>query len=110
MQTYSCFARRISSINDPADYKEDGRYHIIGHVPVLLIEDWEWPSGERPDMPRYYEDEENHIVNIDLGCAFIPTVRDGLYDADRRADGASLCVFDLERFSAGDQDAAVYLS
>lgn len=105
-----CSPWRTGEYIDPADYKEDGRYHIIGHVPVLLIEDWEWPSGERPDMPRYYEDEENHIVNIDLGCAFIPTVREGLYDADRRADGASLCVLDLERFSAGDQDAAVYLS
>ena len=105
-----CSPWRTGEYIDPADYKEDGRYHIIGHVPVLLIEDWGWPSGERPDMPRYYEDEENHIVNIDLGCAFIPAAREGLYDKDRRADGASLCVLDLERFAAGDPDAAIYLS
>ena len=94
----------------PEEYRKDGRYHIIGHVPVLLIGDEDWLDGKRPDMPCYYEDKENRLVNIDLGCAFIPAAREGLYDKDRRADGASLCVLDLERFAAGDLDAAIYLS
>ena len=49
-------------------------------------------------------------MNIDLGCAFISAARSGLYDTDRRADGASLCVLDLEKFAVGDPDAAIYLS
>ena len=94
----------------PEEYRKDGRYHIIGHVPVLLIGDEDWPDDKRPDMPCYYEDKENRLVKIDLGCAFIPAAREGLYDKDRRADGASLCVLNLERFAAGDPDAAIYLS
>ena len=94
----------------PEEYRRDGRYHIIGHVPVLLIGDGDWPGGKRPEMPCYYEDQENRLVNIDLGCAFITAMREGLYDKDRRAYGASLCVLDLKRFAAGDPDAAIYLS
>ena len=105
-----CSPWRTGEYVDPAKYKEDGRYHIIGHVPVLLIEDEDWPDGDRPDMPCCLEDKENRLVNIDLGCAFIPAARGGLYEADRRADGASLCVLDLERFAAEDPDAAFYIS
>ena len=105
-----CSPWRAGEYIDPAEYKKDGRYHIIGHVPVLLIKDEDWSGGRRPDMPCYFEDKENRLVNIDLGCAFIHAVREGLYDSDRRADGASLCVLDLGRFAAGDPDAAIYLS
>lgn len=49
------------------DYEEDGRIHIIGHVPVLNIPNEDWISNQRPKMPCAYDN--HNIINIDLGCA-----------------------------------------
>lgn len=43
-------------------YAEDGRVHVIGHVPVQRILGF---SGE----PSAYVDADNRLINIDLGCA-----------------------------------------
>ncbi|MGX8728174.1 MAG: metallophosphoesterase [Lachnospiraceae bacterium] len=43
-------------------YAEDGRVHVIGHVPTQRI------LG-RSAEPQAYVDSENFIINIDLGCA-----------------------------------------
>lgn len=43
-----------------SSYKQDGRTHIIGHVPVQRI--------SNAKMPVAYESDYN-IINIDLGCS-----------------------------------------
>lgn len=36
---------------DPAKYRTDNRYHIIGHVPVMMIDDRYWQGNRMPEMP-----------------------------------------------------------
>ena len=94
---------------EAAEYKKDGRYHIIGHVPVLLIPAEEWPGGVRPYMPHFLNDKENRLANIDLGCALISRVQGGGFDEKDGMNAASLCVLDLERYAAGDPEPATYI-
>ena len=94
---------------EAAEYKKDGRYHIIGHVPVLLIPTEKWPGGAKPDMPHFLNDKDNCLANIDLGCALISRVQeDGFAEADGM-NAASLCVLDLERYAEGDPEPAFYI-
>ncbi len=94
---------------EPTAYKKDGRYHVIGHVPVLLIAPDEWPGGVKPEMPHFLNDKENCLANIDLGCALIPSVWGGGFTEDDAMNAASLCVLDLERYAAGDPEPATYI-
>lgn len=57
-----------------AKYLEDNRTHIIGHVPTIdamlfddVIKDTKGVSSE------VYIDKDNHIINIDCGCARLET-------------------------------------
>ena len=100
---------RAGEYIDPSEYRKDGRHHIIGHVPVLLIPAEEWPGGEKPAMPHFYDDKENRVANIDLGCALIPGTRDGFYADEEGFNAASLCVLDLERYADGDPEPSIYL-
>ena len=95
---------------DPKEYRTDSRFHIIGHVPVLMIDNRYWQGGRMPEMPCYYYDPYNRIINIDLGCAIIPTIRAN----PDRFDGAfkripSLCVLNLESFARGEEKPATYI-
>lgn len=80
-----------------SNYKEDGRIHIIGHVPVQALMTDEWPNKEVPQMPYPYIDEENHLINIDLGCAFadMPDIEQGY-----------LCVMNLTEYANGNIENA----
>ena len=91
---WRCFElRRIG------DYKQDGRIHVIGHVPVQVV--WK-VLREDPGvpMPAALVDEENHIVNIDLGCASLPKLK---------LPGACLCCMDLEAYAEGKENAFRYV-
>lgn len=95
---------------DPAEYRADGRYHVIGHVPVLRLDDQYWPGGKMPPMPCYYHDPVNRIVNIDLGCAMIPYIKanpDEFSESFKKVP--SICVLDLERFARGEDNPAIYI-
>ena len=95
---------------DPERYLSDGRWHVVGHVPVQRIEVWPERAaagagddlavqpGRRPAMPAAYVDEAHRLVNIDLGCASYGTLR--------AYPGASLCCMNLTAFAAGDRDGA----
>lgn len=72
-------------------YAEDGRFHIIGHVPVQLIK-------TDADAGSAYVNTRNRLANIDLGCA-------SLESADP-LPGAGLCCMDLGKFAEGDTDGA----
>ena len=95
---------------DPESYQADGRFHIIGHVPVLALDANYWPEKRTPSMPHFYYDPEHRIANIDLGCAIIPRVRanrdayDGIF-----LKAAALCVLNLTEFARGEDDPAVYI-
>ena len=94
----------------PTEYRADGRYHIIGHVPTPLIDNNYWPGNHMPEMPSFYHDPENRIVNIDLGCAMIPIIQ---ADPDRFEEEfkrvPSLCVLNLNRFAKGEENPAIYV-
>ena len=79
-------------------YKEDGRIHVIGHVPTVYIDDRNWPKGRMSAMPSAYVDHANRIVNIDLGCARMARLS--------RNTGLALCCMNLESFAAGDEKQA----
>ncbi len=68
-------------------YRKDGRTHVIGHVPVQFL-------SENPEPLRAFVDEENRIVNIDLGCAGIG-MRTGAQT------GRALCCMNLTAFENG---------
>ena len=68
-------------------YKRDGRIHVIGHVPVQYIRE-----NRHPD--RAYILEDDHIVNIDLGCAAMGR-RDGY------SDEKALCCMNLTAYGQG---------
>ena len=92
---------RFFEFRDVEDYKEDGRVHIIGHVPVQGIRAGEWPSGKKPEMPAALVNRDSGIVNIDLGCAKLAT---GIY-----RNGECLCCLNLEAFAEGKtEEAFVY--
>lgn len=94
----------------PKLYGVDGRYHVIGHVPVLRLDERNWPGNNRPAMPCLFHDPANRIVNIDLGCAMIPAIR-GNFDrfGPEFAKQPALCVLDLERFARGEEQPAFYI-
>lgn len=95
----------------PEEYGSDGRYHIIGHVPVPMIDRGYWPERHMPQMPCFFHDKDNRIVNIDLGCAMIPRIMansDDFEESFKRIP--SLCVLELERFARGEEKPAVYIS
>ena len=65
-------------------------------VPVQYIQD-------NPDRANAYISEENHVVNIDLGCACM----EGRYFS--REENA-LCCMNLDRYAAGaGKDAYIYI-
>ncbi|MBR0397078.1 MAG: metallophosphoesterase [Eubacterium sp.] len=92
----------------PAEkYREDGRYHIIGHVPVQRIYAAKQREQEffgqttesaidkiTPAVPTAYIDEENHLINIDLGCA--------AYDPGKTTKRAGLCCMNLSAYAEGE--------
>ena len=95
---------------DPEKYRTDNRYHIIGHVPVMMIDDRYWQGNRMPEMPVFYHDPVNRIINIDLGCAMIPIIKaepDRFEDAFKKVP--SLCVLNLENFAKGVEPAATYI-
>ena len=79
-------------------YREDGRIHVIGHVPTVFIDDRDWPEGRMPAMPSAYVDHANRIVNIDLGCALMARMS--------RKTGLALCCMNLDSFAAGNEKQA----
>ena len=101
---------RSYEYRDPRDYRKDGRYHIIGHVPVQLITDEYWPEQRMPQMPCFFHDPTNKIVNIDLGCALIPVIASnpGRFDSSF-TNAPALCVLNLERFAKGMETSAIYI-
>lgn len=95
---------------DPKEYRIDDRYHIIGHVPVLMIDSRYWQGGSMPEMPCFYYDSFNRIINIDLGCAMIPTIKGNPERFDETFKRIpSLCVLNLERFAKEEENAATYI-
>lgn len=95
---------------DPEYYRADGRYHVIGHVPVLRFDDRDWPQKVSPKMPQFYHDPKHRIVNIDLGCAMIPTIRANYARfGEVFAKQVALCVLDLEKFARGEEKPAIYI-
>ena len=94
----------------PEKYRTDNRCHIIGHVPVMMIDDRYWQKNCMPEMPVFYHDPLNRIINIDLGCAMIPIIKaepDRFEDAFKKVP--SLCVLNLENFAKGVEPAATYI-
>ena len=84
-------------------YQEDGRIHIIGHVPVQALREEEWPEGIMPQMPCPYIDDEHHIINIDLGCVFL--------DMDiPEIDHGYLCVMNLTEYASGNRNSFMYFT
>ena len=95
---------------EPRNYRTDNRCHIIGHVPVMMIDDRYWQGNSMPEMPAFYHDPLNRIINIDLGCAMIPIIEanpDRFEDSFKRVP--SLCVLNLENFVKGAEPAAAYI-
>ena len=79
-------------------YREDGRFHVIGHVPTVYIDDRDWPEGRMPAMPSAYVDHANCVVNIDLGCARMARLS--------RNTGLALCCMNLDSFASGNEEQA----
>lgn len=71
-------------------YAFDGRWHIIGHVPVHRIDNWRRSAA--------YVDEQHHLINIDLGCA---SMESGI------VNDAALCCMRLDAFVSGE-DSFIY--
>lgn len=95
---------------EPGDYRIDNRCHIIGHVPVMMIDDRYWQGNSMPEMPAFYHDPLNRIINIDLGCAMIPIIKtnpDRFEDSFKKVP--SLCVLNLENFVKGAEPVAAYI-
>lgn len=80
------------------EYKADNRIHVIGHVPVQHI--YEKELHIETDGPQAYVDEENHIINIDLGCARLGN------GFGKNFEG--LCCMNLEKYARGEEDAFTY--
>ncbi|MDO4804138.1 MAG: metallophosphoesterase [Lachnospiraceae bacterium] len=77
-------------------YSKDGRFHVIGHVPVQYVQ-------ENPVKTNAYIDKKHKIINIDLGCARIGN--------QGHVDGHSLCCMNLTAYSNGaGTDAFTYYS
>lgn len=101
---------RHSEFTDPKAFSTDGRYHIIGHVPVLMLDKGYWPGFRMPKMPCFFHDPENHLVNIDLGCAMMPAIAANINDYEQEfIRTPSLCVMDLEKFARGEENPAIYI-
>ena len=80
-------------------YKHDGgRFHVIGHVPVQSIKPCEWEGKKIPKMPNAYVNKENHLINIDLGCARM--------DHPDYTGSVALCCMNLTQFFEGDKTKA----
>jgi len=95
---------------EPEKYRTDNRYHIIGHVPVMMIDDRYWQENCMPEMPVFYHDSSNRIINIDLGCAMIPIIKanpDRFEESFKKVP--SLCVLNLENFAKGVEPIATYI-
>jgi hypothetical protein len=63
------------------------------------------------EMPAFYHDPLNRIINIDLGCAMIPMIKanpERFDDSFKKVP--SLCVLNLENFAKGVKPAATYVS
>lgn len=89
-------------------YKTDGREHIIGHYPTIFIGAANWHGDFSPEeykkedlrnVPSVYLDTENHVCNIDCGCAAIG-------NEDFIQSSIALCVVDLEKYAAEDYEHA----
>ena len=83
-------------------YAEDGRIHIIGHVPVQRLYSIDWPDGIIPEMPSVYISKGGNVINIDLGCAIMP--------AEERPAGCALCCMNLSRYAKEEAGAFLYFS
>ena len=62
------------------------------------------------EMPAFYQDPLNWIINIDLGCAMIPIIKanpDRFEDSFKKVP--SLCVLNLENFAKGIEPVATYI-
>ena len=77
-----------------SSYRSDNRIHIIGHLPVQSIEGYIWNGYEDPEKALAYEDLENNIIDIDLGCARLGKNMD--------KNGEGLCCMNLDAFIAGE--------
>lgn len=101
---------RSYEYTDPREYRKDGRYHIIGHVPVQLIADEYWPEHRMPKKPGFFHDPTDKIVNIDLGCALMPVIASNPGKFDKAfINSPALCVLNLERFVKGEENPALYI-
>ena len=96
---------------DPEAYALDGREHIIGHVPTILIPDYKWPEGVCPRMPSAFRDRACRITNIDCGCAILPRLQQKSHLLPPGEDpGLALCVLDLDLYAREDPAALRYFS
>lgn len=77
-------------------YEQDGRIHIIGHVPVQSVEQY-LMDGESSEGA--YIDEESNIINIDLGCARKLNAKD-------TSDGKCLCCMNITEYAKGNKKNA----
>jgi len=77
-------------------YGEDGAVHVIGHVPVQRMK--AWYEGAAAGSPHPLIDEENRVINIDLGCASIESAEP--YPC------AGICCLDLTKWAEGERAGA----
>lgn len=99
-------AREVEAARKTPEVEEG----LIGHVPVLMIDNSYWQNGCMTQMPAFYHDPENRIVNIDLGCALIPRISanpDRFEEAFKKVP--SLCVLNLDQFAKGEECPALYI-
>ena len=76
----------------------------------MMIDDRYWQGNRMPEMPVFYHDPVNRIINIDLGCTMIPIIKanpDRFEESFKRVP--SLCVFNLENFVKGVEPVATYI-
>ena len=86
------------------DTYQDGRIHIIGHVPVHGVIGEEEGFGSekafKEYIPKAYIDDNGAIINIDCGCALV---------TKNIVRYAGLCCMNLTAYDTGDvENAFVY--
>ena len=74
-------------------YMSDQHIHVIGHVPVHMIDAWPEELAE-DDLPVAWFSPICRVVNIDLGCALLAHPMDDVW--------RGLCLMDLEAYARGE--------
>ena len=86
----------------PDFYTLDGRFHVIGHVPVQAAYGKEFQAAYLAGNPTpLFVDESHQMVNVDYGCAYITdTVKPDVF---------SLCCLDLCKFAANSASGFLFI-